>query len=443
MNRILLLLLLFATWVLWLLWPSLSTEIDAHKPNVVSLIEDTPSTPKEASNKKAKSQSETVIIPEVVLSEDPMLTKTNDQLTYVDVYRMKRMYKTCDDAIYAVQENQNYDPVARFENMANHFIKDHPTWPTNKQVEAIQRHAIICEALLYQIKSLDLPQIKTDHDNPFSYIELREKLDQALSTMKPDSVKAQNIADTLNLVKIWNQHYEQVLQLSIGDETQNASEIEAIKAQIEQVRIEQKNLSDQMQQQLNDAELSKQYALTWQKIRQLEHQITELKLIDPAARNESIALFETINNQLFEKLGSPDPDVFYEAQMALEKNSNKESYNFGHQPYKDIGKGRSKMPFIEYVSPGDVIKNMAGLSDNQVFALIINYATQLYLCELGADCGADSEWVSFYCIKPTTNMNPDSCDLDLPTFYQQHLLNQNHWQDVQNTLDMLRGMYAQ
>ncbi len=442
MNRVLLLLLLAAMF-LWLLWPRPSTRIDSKNPNVVSLIEDTPSKQKKGSNNKEKTQTESVIIPEVVLSEDPMLTKASDELSYVDVYRMKRMYEMCDDAIYAAQEDENYDPVARFESMANHFIKDHPTWPTNKQVEAIQRHAIICEALLYQIKSLDLPQNKTNHDNPFSYIELREKIDQALSIMKPDSVKAQNIADTLKLIEIWNQHYDQVLQLSIGDETQNASEIEAIKAQIEQIRTEQQEISSQMQQQFNDAELSKQYAQTWQEIRQLERKITELRLIDPAARNQSIASFEAVNNQLFEKLTSSDPDVFYEAQMALEKNTNKEIYNFGHQPYKDIGKGRYKMPFIEYVSPGDVIKNITGQSDNQVFALIINYATQLYHCELGADCGADSEWVSFYCIKPTTNMNPDGCDLDLPTFYQQHLLNQNHWQDVQSTLDVLRGMYAQ
>lgn len=440
MKRFLVLLTAVLLLTLLLLWPVLYDNPESGKPNTVSLIEDSLKIQKIESPKAKQVHVDSVIASQAEITQVSFLTKENDELTYMDVYRMKRLYWLCKDAIYAASQDENYNPVVRFETMAAHLIKDQPTWPTNKQVQAIQRHAIKCDALMSQVNAIDLPQLDQNNNGFSLYIDPQEKINRLLSLMQPDSIKAKNIADVLKLVDIWNQHYLKVLELSKGDETHNASEIEVIKAQIQALRNQQQELSEQIN---NDPEASSQYALTWQEINQLEGKVIELKLIDPEARNTAITTFEIFNSQLFEKLRSADPDVFFEAQMALEKNTHSGNIRFGYKPYKDIGKGQLKMPFIEYVSPGDVIKNIAGLNDNQLFGLVINYATQLYHCELGADCGPESQWIGNYCISVTSYMNPVSCDLDLPTFYQQHLLSENQWHDVQNTLAIIRGVYVQ
>ncbi len=429
---------------LWLFWPFDSKVIQPSQPNTVSFSGDLhkvakPSLPIETKPIVEAKNS----IKELAVS-DPYLTKAPKELTYMDVYRMKRLYARCNDIIYGVLEDVNYDPIARFENNAAHFIKNQPTWPTKSQFQAVERHALKCEALLNQVQALDLPQL--NQDNRFSsYISLREQLSEFLTAMKPDSAKASNLAAVLSLVKVWNQHYQAVLDSSKGDETQNAGEIENIQAQIKQLRIYQGELSSQLQESEDnsDSELSKDLVKTWQEISQLNHKIKELSLVDPDARNKALAVFELVNNELFDKQRTQYPDVFYEVQTALERNHSSRGQFFGHHPYKDIGNGQLKMPFIEYVSPGDVFKDMVGVSDNELFGLVINYATQLYHCELGADCGPNSQWVNFYCIVATPYMNPVSCDLDLLTFYQQHLLNQNQWQDVQTVLSQIRGVYAE
>ena len=98
-------------------------------------------------------------------------------------------------------------------------------------------------------------------------------------------------------------------------------------------------------------------------------------------------------------------------------------------------------PFYEYVPPEDVLLQALGLNDPTWLRSQIPYAIQLYACELGADCGPDSEWIKNHCFNGYMNLNPASCDLDLPTFYQQHLLSPNQWHDVQFILSTIRGLY--
>ncbi len=443
MNKALTALFIVLLLALWLTWPINSKVIQPSQPNTVSFSGDSPKDPKpsQPNTNKPKADSNSTL-KDVVVSE-PYLTKAPKELTYMDVYRMKRLYVQCQDVIYAVLENENYDAMTRFENNAAHFIKNQPTWPTKSQFLAVERHALKCEALLNQVQALDLPQLNNDNNRQSSYLDLREQLTEFLTAMKPDSSKASRIADVLSLIQVWNQHYQAVLDSSKGDETQNTVEIERIKAQIKQLRTQVDELSSQIQEPRSNPDLPKKLIKIRQEIRLLGHQITELKLINPETRNEALAVFEVVNNELFNRLRTQDPDVFFETQLALERNRSLRGNSFGHSPYKDIGTGQFKMPFIEYVSPGDVFKSMVGIGDNELFRLVINYATQLYHCELGADCGPNSRWVNYYCITATPFMNPVSCDLDLLTFYQQHLLNQNQWDDVQTVLNQIRGTYAE
>ncbi len=84
---------------------------------------------------------------------------------------------------------------------------------------------------------------------------------------------------------------------------------------------------------------------------------------------------------------------------------------------------------------------MTSISDVELFALVIQPATQLYHCELGADCGPKSQWVKAHCIDSYALMAAASCQMDLVSFYRDVWMNENQWDDVQAILTIIRGLY--
>jgi hypothetical protein len=67
--------------------------------------------------------------------------------------------------------------------------------------------------------------------------------------------------------------------------------------------------------------------------------------------------------------------------------------------------------------------------------LIQQYAHQLYVCQLGSDCGPNSSVMSTLCY-----LNAQSCGLDFPQFVQQSLT-QGQQADIQLTMDYLNNIY--
>ena len=158
------------------------------------------------------------------------------------------------------------------------------------------------------------------------------------------------------------------------------------------------------------------------------------------AREAAIIAFEAVNELLFAQLRTKDPDVFFETQSALEMLQHNINY-FGHMPYKNIGQNRLKAPFIEYVSPGDVIQSVFGVSDAELFGSVINPAMKLYHCELGGDCTPEGEWNPHICHLGYGSFQEAACEYDLANFYQNHFLSPNQWQDVQSVLQVIRSLY--
>ncbi len=438
---LLLIVIILALW--WIYQSSLEAQKkQSTSPNVVSFVAAESQTTKSEIRKKPtqpkQSEPSSEITTTIHFSDK---TITDSELSYLDVYRMTRQFESCQNVIYRLQEEDSFDPVASFKKRTQHLQALYPDFPTPTQISAVTQHANQCEQLLNTVQSLDLPDLDTSDGKTYAPMyQLKRRLKKYLLSLQPKSPKERAIAEVLNLIVNWQKHYKQVLVISTGEEETNKVEIEALKEQLSLLRNEQLEFSQQHHDSSDSVDLSRIGEILIE-IEKLEKQVFELKLVNPEAREQAIEAFETVNELLFTQLKSRDPDVFYEAQKTLELNT-RNYRDFGYFPYKDHGGKKLKVPFVEYVSPGDVIKDILGFDDNESFGLVINYATQLYHCELGADCGPEGNWTPFYCHLGYDNLLETACQHDLPTFYRDYFLNQNQWQDVQMVLDIIRGLYA-
>ncbi|MEZ5472755.1 MAG: hypothetical protein R3E90_13370 [Marinicella sp.] len=413
------------------------------KANTISLqISENNSLKNPVKNIQKVPETHVAVEPEVSVTIHQSTTQqSSDELSYLDVYRMSRKFEPCQNVLYRLVEDDAIDAVTEFENRIKHLKDLHPEWPTPAQISAVMEHANQCQQLLNKVKSIDLPEAVVKEGVKLANLyEIKQQLEQYLLTLKPKTIKEQAIADVLNLIVIWREHYQHVLDASKGDETLNQTQIENIQQQINALNQERQELSTEYQNN-QDAEVREHMVEIWLAVENLKEQIVALKVVDPEIRKQVIFDFEVATEMLFASLRSSDPDVFYEAQRALELNRHNVR-NFGYLPYKNHSNKDLKEPFVEYVSPGEVVKNLIGIQDDEMFGLVINYATQLYHCELGADCGPGGEWIPYFCHLGYDQLSADACNLDLPTFLRDHYLNSNQWQDVQFVLDLLRSLYA-
>ncbi|TDR23456.1 hypothetical protein [Marinicella litoralis] len=435
MKKILLILLLI---LLWVFWPKGNSD-HQNTPNVLSkqaadvnknLKTNTHTKPK---NRPKRLNEE----PEFVTVQDSMSDK---ELSYLDIYRMTRLWAQCHQVIYDYQNQPNYDPVARLNLTLSQQHPEQFVQATAPQSKAIQQHANQCIDLLHRLESLNLPHSNiTEKQGMDKHNRLKAQLNAYLLAATPKSNKEKAIASVVNLKPEWQQRFQNVLDASKGDETKNAQEIAVIREQLQALRIRRSEINQLIQSTEDQTALKKEYAQTFAEEAVLKETLSSLRLVDPETRTAAIDEFNLVNNQMFNFLNSKDADVFYEAQMTLEQ-TNRIQY-IGHYPYRNIGKGQLKEPFIEYVSPGDVVLQLTGITDVQLFALVINNATQLYLCELGANCGPNSQWIKYHCFDNPALPAAASCDLDLLTFYRDHWMNENQWADVQLLLEIMRGLY--
>ncbi|WP_223789956.1 hypothetical protein [Marinicella meishanensis] len=449
MNRVLPVLLLLLL-LLWWLWPrdkgtdGASTADPMSAPNVVSRQDQPNTSPTQESNRPTHTSSQsngpkTTVVTgaQTAAADEP------SALTYLDVYRKTRLFNRCRQTIYRFLRDANHDPLNELQNKLNRLTPANQIspQPTAKQTAAVISHHEQCARLLAEIDRLE--SAVKENDSPHVddlFKQKREALQMWLAQTRPKTAKEQAIAETLRLKQAWNNHFDALIQVSIGDDSQHPEAIAALNEQAAQVQAQMDDILEQMRQTEDKELLQDQLGDLSQQYNEIQAEINELNWVDPDKRAQHLAFFDAFSDQLYDQLSSRDPDVFFETQMALEK-TNRTQY-FGHSPYKDIGKYRAKMPLIEYVSPGDVVMQALEMTDPDVFRLVIQHATQLYHCELGADCGPDSEWIEYYCFASYDEIDAISCDLDLTTYLRQHRLNDNQWQDVNWVLDMLRSLYA-
>ena len=428
---------------LWLLWMLSLTEENKSSttPNIITFKH-------EADPKVEGSPKETVREHPIQSQSGKNLnpyskaeTEDGQAMSYMALYRMSRVWRTCEHISDYQTQNEWFDAALYLTSKIQQNDAATPNSPPPTQIEALHSHANKCLDLQLKLAKMDLPPPKPNPNSGLSEPHYTTKyLMQLLSTYKTTTSKEQALANVIKHSQNWVQLFSAVLQLSEGNDSTNKAAIQILQDELRQLRIEQSKLVRQPKE-THDDQFMTAFGKIVVAIGNKEQAIQDLMVIDQDLRTQAIEDFSAVNDQLFDFLKSQDPDVFYEAQVTLETKRTL-SYH-GFFPHKTIGMRDLKQPFTEYVFPEDVVMHAMGLNNPDWFGLLIPYATQLYVCELGADCGPDSEWIKHHCFQTLGEFNPVSCGLDLPTFYQYHLLSQNHFEDVQTVLDVMRGLYAE
>ncbi len=392
----------FVALLFWLLlWVDDQPSKNHTKPNQISY-----QTTDQFNFEKPASDNQKQINPEEAdhvysQTKEPILA--NHDLTYLQLYRMHRQWQTCADVTYFLEHpDEAYHPLNQLKLKINSHHSDEPDWPTDAQVESLQRHTDRCTHLKHQITELNLPELKIEQLQSI-HNRLNAQLFQHLKSTQAKTEKEQAIAHVLNLISMWQDAFYAVIQASHNSSPPQNQDTPAY-------------LVDLLE---------------------IEPQVTAYN----NTGNQAIDVFSTANEQLSQQLYSADPDVFYQAQITLEQSI--DVGTFGYFPFKNVGHIKNEQLLTAYISPSAVLMQLANVHDSEWFDLVIQHATLLYLCELGADCGPNSQLINYYCHASLYTMDPVSCDLDYPTFLQSHYLNDNQWSDVQYILSLIRDLYAQ
>lgn len=386
--------------VAWLFWADDQTTTIKSTPNQVTdqtTEQLNSTTTSDDAEPASPTESKSTFIP-----TDQTRADDND-LSYLKLYRMYRQWQTCGDVIYYLEhEDEVYHPLNQLRLKIHSHHPKQTDWPTQAQEASIQRHTSQCTQLLQQLTELDLPKLLVEQSQS-KHRKLQAQLLTQLQNTQAKTAKEQAIAHVLELISLWQNAMYALMQAPLNDPPP---------------------LNQDTPDYLADVLV-------------IEPHHADINSISNQATDDFLA----INQQLSQQLHTSDPDVFYEAQMALEQAN--DISHFGFFPFKNIGHIKHEKLLTAYISPAEVLMQLTGMHDGEWFDLVIQHASQLYLCELGADCGPQSPVINFYCHSGLLLLDPVSCDLDYTTFLQHHYLNNNQWDDVQHMLSVIRGLYAQ
>ncbi len=367
-------------------------------------------------------------------------TENTQALSFLAVYRMYRQWRTCRDFHDIINDTVVYDARSELENRARRINNKANNAPSEVQIAALHNHAIMCVHIFQQAQKMDLPDAGLKPGSSLSEPHLTSKrFLRHLRQLKPQNEQEQAIANVLQLTHQWNEAFKTVLQVLAGNDSQNPDLIAALNQEIQSLRTEQFKLLRLQQGTDKKDEPNEELFKLFLQIEQKEKEMQKLLVVDETQLKSALSEFSASNNTLYDQLTSNNPDVFYEAHTTLERSRN--LTDLGLNMHKENELRETKRLFVEYVPPEDILLQSMEFNEPIWLRSLIPYATQLYTCELGADCGPDSEWIKHHCFNGFMTLNPKSCDSDLQTYYQQHLLSPNQWQDVQLILMAIRNLY--
>lgn len=421
----------------WLLRSSPNHPSLSRQPHVVSYSTTVQSPTKQANPATAvtnppKGSALTATIVEGVYNEGP------EPLSLLALYRQYRQWRSCEQFEQYVATNPPFDAQVRLEQRWQNIGL--AGTPDEAQVAAWQHHALHCIQLHQGFEHMDLPDAGLPRGTYMSEPHLTShRLRLRLLQMIPKTPKEEALSEVLHLSHEWIKAFKAVLPHLQGSDEHHQITVRNLEEKLKQLRLEQQNLV--MGQDVSkDPAAMKRFADILDAMFRIEAEIKSLLFIDEDALQPVMQTFTAVNDTLFQQLHSRDPDVFYEAHTTLERRRLLSYLDFS--PHKTNDLRELKRPFDAYVPPEDVLHQALGLNNPRWQGTETPYAVQLYLCDLGADCGPDSEWVKLHCFGNELQINPNSCGLGLPDFLQQHHLSPNQWQDVKRLKQTMEELYA-
>jgi len=152
---------------------------------------------------------------------------------------------------------------------------------------------------------------------------------------------------------------------------------------------------------------------------------------------------DTVDLELnFRQQLNPDHlDAFIEAMNALEFS---ESFNLQLNPEFAKFTLKDAVQYVpEYIAPSQVLYEVSPIREATHYNILALPAGHLFLCQIGADCSAESPLVMELCLgQHFQPIHAAACGQDLVSFYQQAFLSPNQKTDVETVLALMETYYG-
>ena len=434
MKKVLGLIFIVACLVLWL-YAAWQPEPKTSRINQVSLQpvnQDTEAKAKQTQNAE----------PEPVKNTEPLSPSADNNLplesggerTFMAIYRDIKLAEDCSNFYRNHHGTQgNYDYLAVLQQAREYQFQTDQAPPAT-QVQALENWVQQCLNLKAAVFfRADINQAFPDYQ--FAYpvlVELRKEWRQT----QPQSAAEKHLAKTFQVSEKWRQSLNRLLQISRGDFFYTKGERETLKLSVTQLQ-RQTAAMYQLADQANRHEID----LLHQQISALQEQMNQRLPVDEVQRAEAIDTFNQLTYYMEQAMYDGFPESFVLAVKTLESTPQfdlRVAHN-EYRPYQD----EVEELITEYTPPSQHLFSYAKTQDHAIFDLLIEPASHLMLCYMGADCSAESEWVRYYCLGNDYHETtyPSACGKSLLDFYTDDYLSPNLWQDVSQLFDKMVYYY--
>ncbi|VAW45250.1 hypothetical protein MNBD_GAMMA02-1630 [hydrothermal vent metagenome] len=302
------------------------------------------------------------------------------------------------------------------------------------QVQALEdfvQQCLTLKSAVFFRASIDteFPEYKFAHP---VLVELRKEWHNS----QPETPAEKHLDKVTKLSKQWQQSLEELLQISSGDFFYSKEERDSLEKSALQIQQQ----IDVIYQQTDQADWNEINKLQ-QQIKALSEQKNQRLPVDEEQRLSALDAFNQLTYYMEQAMYDGFPASFVTLIENLEmadhfqlKVASADYYPYSNDVIKLIP---------EYTPPSQHLFAYAKTQDQQVFNLLIEPASQLMLCYMGADCSAESAWVRQYCLgnKHRVSTFPDACGKSLLDFYTDDYLTPNLWLDVSELFDKMVSYY--
>jgi hypothetical protein len=379
-------------------------------------------TPKKNINiKSTQEKSNSVVNPEV----------PKDQLSYLDVYRQLQSARACQ-VFYKFWQQQGLEAdVTKRVSRPHHFHGQQAysgteqLLLTTEQYETLEFWVSQC----YQLW-LDYGVFDGDKATTIPINDVKETIHNKLVSMVAKTPKERALKQTRRLINNWLASFTTLEDALDGEDSLDLTTAQILYDEL----VTLQTLDDEVKAQWFEAQANNhpnagsfrdQHFDLLRQIRDLEFRIKEQKVVNHEKLNQAQLDFQGHDQAMNQAFRTKDGDVFFEIMYAMEGGKNPAFMYFGYKHQSNHGSPAN----LYSISPDQLVYEASGHESAVLHQWDLRYATHLYLCDLGWDCGPNSPIVMNYCLIGLGSY-PDACGQSLPQFYQQQFLSPNHWQDV-------------
>ncbi|MCB1582571.1 MAG: hypothetical protein KDI92_05850 [Xanthomonadales bacterium] len=373
---------------------------------------------------------------EITETPNPKGNNNDQERTYLQVYRDLQLAGECNKFYFNNHQYKgNYDYTAEL-TQAYRSLNKTDDLPPATQLDALEQFVQSCLDLKRAVFArADIPELFPDYQ--FAYpvtFELRKELNKT----KPETPEGKHLAGAIKHSGQWVQLFNQMIDAATGKKKHSSSIIKMMREEAQVIRDE---ISILYQANPVDGE---QIALLQQQINDLYLKMEERQPASKEAVQQAKEAFLPTNALMEKNLRAPYPDSFTEIIKNLQLKSQYD-LRIGAISSPDYWAIYLKKYIPWHLPPSHHIMQQSPTTDTDHFNLLIESASMLYLCYLGADCGPNSVLVRKYCLNPQANFQnnyPNACGKTLIDFYTENYLTPNQWKDVSSLFDIMVNMYG-